>query len=112
MFKFLINTVLLTALYVAVMTWAGEDSAHWGYVFIAALSALVCSLGSWLLRGSESRVISRDEALRRCTHWPTSKSLRPMPPDGWVWMSSDLYKDPILVSTKGFLTSGDWHDGF
>lgn len=110
--KFLINTVLLTVLYALLAAGAGEDNVHWGYVFVAALSALVCSLGSWLSPVSAAQVMSRDEALRQCTEWPTSKGLRPMPPDGWVWLSSTLYKLPILVSTEGLITSGDWLDGF
>lgn len=116
--KFLINTVLLTVLYALLAAGAGEDNVHWGYVFVAALSALVCSLGSWLSPVSAAQVMSRDEALRQCrgtmapTEWPIGPYLLPMPPDGWVWLSSTLYKLPILVSTEGIITNGDWHDGF
>lgn len=111
MFKFLINTVLLTALYVA-MAMREDFDVHWGYVFIAALSALVCSLVSWLRPVSPRHAMSRDEAIRYGTEWPGPKGLRPMPPDGWMWMRSDLYKDPILVSKDGLITRGDWRDGF
>lgn len=115
MSKFLINTVLLTALYVALAMREGFV-VHWGYAFIAALSALVCSLVSWLLTGPTGAVMSRDDAIRHCDDalrdWPTEPYPLAFAPEGWVWLSSNLHKHPILVSTEGVITQGDWHDGF
>ncbi len=118
MFKFLINTaissVLLSVVYVLIALFVG-DQIHIGYVFIAIISAAICTPGPWFSIGSPHYAIPRAEALQWCgdafDQWPEQGPL-PLPPEGWTWMSSNLNKKPVLVAWNGLITQGDWHDGF
>ncbi len=118
MFKFLINFVLLNVMYLILWRAIGEDFDTYsvGFLILSAMSLAVCALGNWLVPVSSCRVMSRDDALNQCvkglTVWPDESFPLSVPPDGWVWVSTNLYSYPVLVSTDSIITSGDWHDGF